>query len=96
MGLLPSVTGATTATDDLSGNLCTDDIPDTSLFIAAGNNDRFGKFTCANGGGFDSGNPGDESLGGTDSEDGGDTSGGVAASSHVLSFVGIIVVTTFW
>jgi hypothetical protein len=90
-------------------NLCTDDIPDTSPFIAFGSNDRFGEFTCANGGGIsedtsveagvgesNGSNPGDESLGGTDSGDGGDTSGGVAASSHVFSLVGIIIVTCFW
>jgi hypothetical protein len=63
-------------------NLCIDDIPETSPFIALGiTNDLFQETTC---------------VGGKDSGDGGDMSGGVAASSHVLSLVGVIIVTSFW
>jgi hypothetical protein len=70
-------------------SLCSDDIPETSPFIAVGNNELFSIFTCVS-------EVGDESLGGKDSGDGGDKSGSVAASSHVLGLVGIIVVTSFW
>jgi hypothetical protein len=72
-------------------SLCSDDIPDTSPFVVAGNNELFSVFTCVAA-------AGDESLGGKESVDGGDMSGGTVASSHVLSLVGIIaiVVTYFW
>jgi hypothetical protein len=50
-------------------NLCTDNIPDTSLFIALGTNDRFQDLNCG--------------------------SGGVTASSHVLSLFGLIIVACF-
>jgi hypothetical protein len=90
-------------------NLCSDDIPDTSPFIAVGNNMLFSNLSCVSAadnddpedvnpevGESDGSNPGDESLGGKDSGDGGDMSGGIAASSHVLSLVGLIIVPYFW
>jgi hypothetical protein len=88
-----------------SWSLCSDDIPQTSPFIVVGNNELFSVLTCVSAdsdepevGESDGSNPGDESLEGKDSGDGGDMSGGVAASSHMLSLVGIIaiVVTSFW
>jgi hypothetical protein len=81
-------------------SLCSDDIPETSPFIAVGNNEFFLDGSCVSADSdepeSDGSIPGDESLGGKDSGDGGDMSGGVAVSSHVLSLVGIIVVTSFW
>jgi hypothetical protein len=59
-------------------NLCTDDILETSLFIALGANDRFDELTCSPKSGLAAG------------------SGGVAASSHVLSLFGLIIVACFW
>jgi hypothetical protein len=55
-------------------NLCTDEIPETSPFIAWGTNDRFEELTC---------NPKDSG------------SGGVAASTHVLSLFGLVIVACF-
>jgi hypothetical protein len=66
-------------------SLCSDDIPETSPFIAVGDNLLFSDVSCIDG-----------SIGGRDSGGGGDTSGGVATSSHVLSLVGLIIVTSFW
>jgi hypothetical protein len=109
-------------------NLCSDDIPETSPFIAAGNNMRFFEFSCVDPedvnpevgesdgsnpgnesldnidpedvnpevGESDGSNPGNESLDNKESGDGGDMSGGVAASSHMLSLVGLIIVACFW
>jgi hypothetical protein len=108
-------------------NLCSDDIPETSPFIAVGNNLLFSDVICSDSDGSspgdvpetetgesDGSNPGDDPeagesavtspptspptspLGGGDSRDGGDMSGGVGASSHVLSLVGLVIVTFFW
>jgi hypothetical protein len=90
-------------------NLCSDDIPETSPFIAVGNSVRLSEFNCVFAvdnddpedvnpevGESDGSNLGNESLGGKDSEDGGDMSGGIAASSHALSLVGLIIATYFW
>jgi hypothetical protein len=80
-------------------NLCTDDIPETSLFLPFGDNDRFnGDLECA-----DDSSP---TTAPTDSVGADDptfaptkaptTSDGFALSFHALSVVGLIVVATFW
>jgi hypothetical protein len=76
-------------------NLCSDDIPETSPFIAVGNNMLFSDLSCDD---SEDANPevGDESLGGKDSGNRGDMSGGMAASCHVFSLVALIIVTYFW
>jgi hypothetical protein len=113
-------------------NLCFDDIPETSPFIAVGTNDRFKDLNCIDdtGGVSDGSNPGDDPEGvnladgksdgsitgdegleagesgnptsspsnpgdGSPGDDG-DVSGGVALSIHVLSLVGLVIVTSFW
>jgi hypothetical protein len=60
---------------------CTDTIPETSRFLAAGNNDRFEDPDCSETGG------GKGSM---------FFSGGKALSFHVLSVVSLIAVTAFW
>jgi hypothetical protein len=77
-------------------NLCTDDIPETSLFIVAGINDLFTELTCgdddSSGDNFQDiidANPGGDGSEGSDPR-GGD-SGGVAQSFHALSMVGLVV-----
>jgi hypothetical protein len=69
-------------------NLCTDTIPETSRFLAAGNNDRFEDPDCSEAGGGKG-----VVLVGFGSSD----SGGKPLSFHVLSVVSLIVaVAAFW
>jgi hypothetical protein len=65
-------------------NLCTDTIPETSRFLAAGNNDRFEDPDCSEAGG--KGNSWGPGPG----------SGGKALSFHALSVVSLIAVAAFW
>jgi hypothetical protein len=69
-------------------NLCTDTIPETSRFLAAGNNDRFEDPDCSEAGG----GKGALAL----PTGGGNDSGGKALSFHVLSVVSLIAVAAFW
>jgi hypothetical protein len=68
-------------------NLCTDDLPETSRFLATANNDRFTDLNCTS--------VGDGS--GDDSVDDPGESGGFALSFHGLSLlVSLIAIATSW
>jgi hypothetical protein len=80
--------------DGETWNLCTDDIPETSRFLAFGNNDRFvTDLECSPAQSPTTAVPVSSP---TTSPTKSPTSGAFALSFHALSVVGLVVVTTFW
>jgi hypothetical protein len=81
--------------DGETWNLCTDDIPETSLFLVYGeNNDRFeDELDCS---AISTGSPTSVPVPSPASPSKSPTSGAFAMSFHALSVVGLIVATTVW